>query len=275
MDAAAVIIVSAMAAIATLVIVSAGLAVVFGLMRVVNMAHGEFLMLGALTTTTLVLKLGAPLWLAMVAAAATGAAVGALLEIVLVSRIYQRRIVDTLLITFGVSLVMFQLAVDIFGTTPPGIETPLGAITIGAYSVPAYTLVLVAAAIGISVGLYLLFHTDKVWVDGARYGSKSGDGAGSGRGSEAHQFNDLHTWLRPCFARRRNHGADDFREPQSRSGLCRTGFYDSRDSGTRVHIGHSGVSSPSRRRLGGARAGHDRAMGRDRAISDRDRHSSI
>jgi branched-subunit amino acid ABC-type transport system permease component len=161
MDAAAVIIVSAMAAIATLVIVSAGLAVVFGLMRVVNMAHGEFLMLGALTTTTLVLKLGAPLWLAMVAAAATGAAVGALLEIVLVSRIYQRRIVDTLLITFGVSLVMFQLAVDIFGTTPPGIETPLGAITIGAYSVPAYTLVLVAAAIGISVGLYLLFTRTK------------------------------------------------------------------------------------------------------------------
>jgi urea transport system permease protein len=161
MDATAVIIVSAMAAIATLVIVSAGLAVVFGLMGVVNMAHGEFLMLGALTTTTLVLKLGAPLWLAIVAAAATGAAVGALLEIVLVSRIYQRRIVDTLLITFGVSLVMFQLAVDIFGTTPPGIETPLGAITIGAYSVPAYTLVLVAAAIGISVGLYLLFTRTK------------------------------------------------------------------------------------------------------------------
>jgi urea transport system permease protein len=80
------------------------------------------------------------------------------LEIVLVSRIYRRRIVDTLLITFGVSLVMFQLAVDIFGTTPPGIETPLGAITIGAYSVPTYTLVLVAAAIGISVGLYLLLH---------------------------------------------------------------------------------------------------------------------
>jgi branched-chain amino acid transport system permease protein len=161
MDATVVIIVSAMATMATLVVVSAGLAVVFGLMRVVNMAHGEFLMLGALTTTTLVLKLGAPLWLAMIAAAATGGAVGALLEIVLVSRIYQRRIVDTLLITFGVSLVMFQVAVDIFGTTPPGIETPLGAITIGAYSFPAYTLVLVVAAIGISAGLYVLFTRTK------------------------------------------------------------------------------------------------------------------
>jgi urea transport system permease protein len=157
MDATAVILVSAMAGIATLVVVSAGLAVVFGLMRVVNMAHGEFLMLGALTTTTLVLKVGVPLWLAMIAAAAAGAAVGAALEIVLVSRIYQRRIVDTLLITFGVSLVMFQVAVDVFGTTPPGIETPLGAITIGAYSFPAYTLVLVAAAIAMTGGLYFIF----------------------------------------------------------------------------------------------------------------------
>jgi branched-chain amino acid transport system permease protein len=126
-----------LATIATLVVVSAGLAVVFGLMRVVNMAHGEFLMLGALITTTLVLKVGVPLWLAMIAATVAGAAVGAVLEIVLVSRIYQRRIVDTLLITFGLSLVMFQIAVDIFGTTPPGIETPLGAITIGAYAFPA------------------------------------------------------------------------------------------------------------------------------------------
>ena len=161
MDAAAVIIVSGLATIATLVVVSAGLAVVFGLMRVVNMAHGEFLMLGALTTTTLVLKAGVPLWLAMIAATVAGAAVGAILEIVLVSRIYQRRIVDTLLITFGVSLVMFQIAVDIFGTTPPGIETPLGAITIGAYAFPAYTLVLVGSAILMIAALYFIFTRTK------------------------------------------------------------------------------------------------------------------
>jgi urea transport system permease protein len=157
MDAAAVIIVSALATIATLVVVSAGLGVVFGLMRVVNMAHGEFLMLGALTTTTLVLKVGLPLWLAMIAAAGAGAVVGAILEVVLVSRIYQRRVIDTLLITFGVSLVMYQIAVDIFGTTPPGIETPLGAITIGSYSFPAYTLALVASAIAMIGVLYFIF----------------------------------------------------------------------------------------------------------------------
>ena len=157
MDAATVIVVSVLASIATLVVVSTGLAVVFGLMRVVNMAHGEFLMIGALTTTTLVLKLGCPLWFAMIAATAVGAVVGAIIEVTLISRVYRRRVLDSLLITFGVSLVMFQLAVDIFGTTPPGVATPLGAITIGRYSFPAYTLVLVAAAAAMSGGLRLLF----------------------------------------------------------------------------------------------------------------------
>ena len=46
--------------------------------------------------------------------------------------LYGRRLVDTLLVTFGLSLVLFQLAVNIFGTTSPGISTPFGAGTIGA-----------------------------------------------------------------------------------------------------------------------------------------------
>lgn len=161
MDAFIVIMVSGVTAIATLILISTGLAVIFGLMRVVNMAHGEFLMVGALTTTSLVLKLHFPWWLAMMVAPFVGAAIGGIIEILLISRIYQRHLVDTLLITFGISLIMFQLAVDIFGTTPPGIETPLGALTVGAYSFPAYTLVLVVSALVMLLGLYLLFTRTK------------------------------------------------------------------------------------------------------------------
>jgi urea transport system permease protein len=157
MDAFIVIAVSAAAAIATLILISTGLAVIFGLMRVVNMAHGEFLMVGALTTTSLVLKLHVPWWLAMMAAPFVGAAIGSLMEILLISRIDHRHLVDTLLITFGISLIMFQLAVDIFGTTPPGIATPLGALAVGSYSFPAYTLVLLLSALLMLLGLYLLF----------------------------------------------------------------------------------------------------------------------
>jgi branched-subunit amino acid ABC-type transport system permease component len=161
MDAFAVILVSAVTAIATLILISTGLAVIFGLMRVVNMAHGEFLMVGALTTTSLVLKLHFPWWLAMVAAPFAGAAIGGVMEILLISRIYQRHLVETLLITFGISLIMFQLAVDIFGTTPPGIETPLGALTVGSYSFSAYTVVMFVSALGMLSGLYLLFTRTK------------------------------------------------------------------------------------------------------------------
>jgi urea transport system permease protein len=157
MDVAAVVVISGLSAIATLVLASAGLAVIFGLMRVVNMAHGEFLMVGALTTTSLVTHFGVPWWVGMMAAPLVGAAIGAVVEILLISRIAQGRLVDSLLITFGVSLVLFQCAVDIFGTTPPGIETPFGAMTIGAYSIPAYSIFLILAACVILLGLHLLF----------------------------------------------------------------------------------------------------------------------
>lgn len=157
MDVALVVAISAFSAIAVLLLASMGLAVVFGLMRVVNMAHGEFLMIGALTTTTLVNKAGMPWWLGMMAAPLVGAVVGALLEILLISRIAQGRLVDSLLVTFGVSLILFQVAVDLFGTTPPGIATPFGALSIGSYAIPAYQLFLVAVALALLALLYFLF----------------------------------------------------------------------------------------------------------------------
>jgi branched-chain amino acid transport system permease protein len=61
------------------------------------------------------------------------------------------------LVTFGVSLILFQVAVDVFGTTPPGIETPFGAMTIGNYAIPSYQLFLIAAAIIVLAFLYILF----------------------------------------------------------------------------------------------------------------------
>jgi urea transport system permease protein len=158
MSALLVICLSVVTSVAILVLISLGLALIFGLMKIVNMAHGEFLMIGAFTVVTLVRHLGCPLWLAVVAAGIVSAAVGAVVELTLIRPLYKLRIVDTLLVTFGLSLVLFQLAVDIFGTTSPGISTPLGSVSFGIYSVSVYSsFVLPLSALAIVGGIYLIF----------------------------------------------------------------------------------------------------------------------
>src|SRR5574337_144530 len=126
-----VVALSVLTSVAILILVSLGLAVIFGLMRIVNMAHGEFVMIGAFTVTTLVRAGGLSLWLAILIAPIVSAAVGLVLEALLIRPLYGRRLVDTLLVTFGVSLILFQMAVNVFGTTSPGIATPMGSIKIG------------------------------------------------------------------------------------------------------------------------------------------------
>jgi branched-chain amino acid transport system permease protein len=161
MDLIVVIALSTVSSIAVLLLVSLGLAVVFGLMRIINMAHGEFLMIGAFTTVTLVLQLGVPLPLAILCAPVVSALIGVVVELVLVRPLYGRRLVDTLLVTFGLSLVLFQLAVNVFGTTSPSIPTPLGAISIGHYSISAYSTLLPVAAIAVIWVVYKVFTATK------------------------------------------------------------------------------------------------------------------
>jgi urea transport system permease protein len=145
-----------LADISTLVLASLGLAVVFGLMRVINFAHGAFIMAGAFTTVTLVRE-GMSFWIAIPAAALVGVILGIVVELTLIRPLYGRRTLDTLLATFGLSLVMYQLAVNIFGTAPPGISAPLGKITVGRFGIPHYTLVLIVATVLIVVATWLLF----------------------------------------------------------------------------------------------------------------------
>lgn len=157
MDSMTVIVLSAATSIATLLIASLGLAVIFGLMRIVNMAHGEFLMIGAFATVFLVRVLGLPVLVAALGGAAATSVVGLVVEMTLIRPLYGRRLVDTLLVTFGLSLVLFQMAVNVFGTTSPGISAPFGAVTIGEYSVSTYTLFLIPVSAVVLVAVYLVF----------------------------------------------------------------------------------------------------------------------
>jgi len=141
--------------IAVLVIVSIGLAVVFGMMGIINLAHGEFLMLGAYTTLVGV-RAGLYLWLAMVLAAATVGVFGLIVERLLIRHLYGR-LADSMLATWGLSLIMAQGIVLIFGPSTQGIATPTGSLQIGSYSVAYYSLVLVGAAVALLAIVFWVF----------------------------------------------------------------------------------------------------------------------
>ncbi|MBW8830498.1 MAG: branched-chain amino acid ABC transporter permease [Burkholderiales bacterium] len=152
MDLAVVVIIQVLYAVASLVIISAGLAVIFGMMKVINLAHGEFMMLGAYSVIGAT-RLGVNLWVAMllIAPVAVGA-IGVLLERLVIRRLYGR-MVDTMLATWGLSLLLVGIVTSIFGNTMAGVSAPLGSFSIGAYSVSGYTLVIIAVAVVLAVAI--------------------------------------------------------------------------------------------------------------------------
>ncbi|HLH50566.1 MAG TPA: branched-chain amino acid ABC transporter permease, partial [Roseiarcus sp.] len=91
-------------AIALLVLISLGLAVIFGMMKVINLAHGEFMMLGAYVCV-FAGNAGAPLWVAATASAILVGVFGVLVERLIIRFLYGR-IIDTLLATWGLSLFL-------------------------------------------------------------------------------------------------------------------------------------------------------------------------
>ena len=145
--------------IANLVLISLGLAIIFGMMRVINLAHGEFLMLGGYTVV-ISTNHGVNIWFAMlVLAPLVVGIIGILVERLLIQFLYGR-MVDTLLATWGLSLLFVGLVTTVFGAqTETTISPPLGAITIGDYSSSAYELFL----IGVTVALLLLVWAVMKW----------------------------------------------------------------------------------------------------------------
>ncbi|HEX6402451.1 MAG TPA: urea ABC transporter permease subunit UrtB [Pseudonocardiaceae bacterium] len=145
-----------------LLLAALGLALTFGQMGVINMAHGEFIMAGAYTAFVVqgvIADAGISLLLAIPLGFLVGGLMGVILEATLIRRMYNRPL-DTLLVTWGVSLILQQVARDIFGAPNVDVRAPSwlsGSIDIGITHVPAarlFILILAAAAvIGLSVVL--------------------------------------------------------------------------------------------------------------------------
>src|SRR5690606_41855431 len=109
-----------------LLLAALGLSLTFGQMGVINMAHGEFIMAGCYTayvTRQIVSSAGASLFISLIVGFLVGGAIGVLLESTLIRRMYHRPL-DTLLVTFGVGLVLQQVARDIFGAPAVHVVAP-------------------------------------------------------------------------------------------------------------------------------------------------------
>lgn len=143
-------------AFAFLVIAASGLAIIFGMMGIINLAHGEFIMCGAYVTV-LAARSGLPLPLAILCGSLAAGLIGIALERTVIRRLYHRPL-DSIVATWGISLIATQGVLILFGSTMQGIGTPLGSVQVGAYSYSVYRLVLFAVAILLLFGLYLLFY---------------------------------------------------------------------------------------------------------------------
>ncbi|MEX0350298.1 MAG: branched-chain amino acid ABC transporter permease [Paracoccaceae bacterium] len=152
MDLSVVILVEMLYAVASLILVSAGLAVVFGMMKVINLAHGEFMMMGGYATITAV-SLGVNIFLAiLVIAPLVVGLIGLVVERLVIRHLYGR-LVDTMLATWGLSLFFIGLATMIFGNTTTGISTPIPGFAIGAYQINGYNFFIIVIAILLLVAM--------------------------------------------------------------------------------------------------------------------------
>ncbi|MEX2520356.1 MAG: branched-chain amino acid ABC transporter permease [Paracoccaceae bacterium] len=140
---------------AFLILSAAGLAIIFGMMGVINMAHGEFIMCGAYVTTALV-HAGTPLVIAQLSGALVAGMVGIVLEVTVVRSLYARPL-DSLLATWAVSIMITQSMLIIVGSSFAGVGTPPGSFSVGVYTFSTYRVILFFAAIGVLALIYLLF----------------------------------------------------------------------------------------------------------------------
>jgi branched-chain amino acid transport system permease protein len=138
------------------VLLAIGLSLIFGLMTVVNFAHGALFMLGAYFGVFL-LSYTKSFWVALIVAPLMVGALGLLIERFLIRRLYGRSPDDPLLLTFGLSLILVEGVKVLWGKIGLTLDPPralAGAVNLGFMSFPAYRLFLIGITVAVLVGLY-------------------------------------------------------------------------------------------------------------------------
>jgi branched-chain amino acid transport system permease protein len=148
-----------------LFLLAAGLTLVFGIMGVINLAHGSLYMIGAYAAALTAGATGS--WaLAVLAGLGAAALVGMALELIVLRRLYARDHLDQVLATFGLILFFNQGMTMLFGRQPRFMEVPAwlsGAVeVVPGVPYPAYRLLIIGVGLAVALGLYLLIQHSRI-----------------------------------------------------------------------------------------------------------------
>ncbi len=177
MDYAAVVFLEIIYMIAFLALTSAGLAVVFGMMRVINLAHGEFVMICGYTTIACA-KAGINIYFAMLVVSPLVVGIlGLLVERLVVRQLYGRMI-DTMLATWGLSLLMVGIVTFIFGNTAVSVPAPIPGYELGEFQMGGYNLFIIGIATLLIICMWLVMRFTRLGLV-ARGAMQSADVASS------------------------------------------------------------------------------------------------
>jgi urea transport system permease protein len=142
--------------VAVLAVVAVGLYIIFGLMQVINMAHGDMLMLGAYSTFVLT-QAGLNFWVAAAAATVIVGIIGGLIELGVVRFLYQSGNLSTMLATWGVSIVLQQIVKLIFGPQGQFVDVPMSSmVSVFGTEYPAYRVMILLICVFILAAIFLI-----------------------------------------------------------------------------------------------------------------------
>ena len=147
---------NALAQAALLFLLGVGLTLIFGIMRIVNFAHGSFYMLGAFVAYSLA-RLAGSFWVALVLAPLVVGAAGVAFEAGVLRRLYRRDDSAFLMVTFGLALVMGEVIQLLWGAQSLPVAAPgalSGVVFLLDYPFPVYRLFLIGAGATIALGLW-------------------------------------------------------------------------------------------------------------------------
>ncbi|KEF32819.1 High-affinity branched-chain amino acid transport system permease protein LivH [Marinobacter nitratireducens] len=146
-------------------LLSLGLAVIFGLLKIINFAHGAMYMLGAMVTVLMFDALGVNYWVALFLAPLVVGAFGVLIEYFLLRRIAGQDHIYSLLLTFGAALIIQGVLVNIFGVSGLRYTMPdmfKGGVNLGFMFLPYYRAWVIVAALVVCFGTWFVIEKTKL-----------------------------------------------------------------------------------------------------------------